>query len=109
MIDEKDLAIHPLVPESIQHNNLTLSQLRNLSASLFGVAAGILGLESYPGFIFYLVGTLLVSALVYLFPAKREPKRYFQGGLWELIEKDVLNGLMSFVLTWTLFFGLVSA
>ena len=42
-----------------------VSNIRNLTASLFGVAAGTLGLESYPGFIFYLVGTSIVSALIF--------------------------------------------
>ncbi|KAL8719167.1 MAG: hypothetical protein Q9225_003788, partial [Loekoesia sp. 1 TL-2023] len=81
---ERELAIHPIVQESVQHNNQvlppslfqsntnlppffpqTISNIRSLTASLFGVSAGILGLESYSGFIFYLLGTLFVSVLIY--------------------------------------------
>lgn len=130
MIDDRELAIHPVVQESVQHNarvriyccvsimslylSLTpnsqvLSNLRSLTASLFGVAAGILGLESYPGFMFYLFGTLVVSLLVYFTLAEARPTRYFQSQLSDLWGAELLGGLSSFVLTWTLFYGLVRA
>lgn len=84
-----------------------LSQIRSLTASLFGIAAGILGLESARGFLFYLLGTVLVSQLTVGLLAAGKPERYFESvwtGLWA---KDVVSGLSSFVLTWTLFYGLV--
>ncbi|KAI9835148.1 MAG: hypothetical protein M1819_002517 [Sarea resinae] len=108
-VEEKALTISPLVPENIQHNALTLSQLRSLTASLFGIAAGVLGLESYAGFLFYFAGSLVVSGLLYAFSAERDPKAYFYGGVRELVEKDVVAGLSGYVLTWTLVFGVVRA
>ncbi|MCJ1283687.1 hypothetical protein MMC26_003018 [Xylographa opegraphella] len=107
MIDERELAIHPIVPESVRHNAQVLSSIRSLTASLFGIAAGILGLESYPGFIFYLLGTLVVSALVWGVLAKGKPEDFFESKLSGLWAQDVFGGLSSFVLTWTLFYGLV--
>ena len=99
-----------LEPKIIQ---LTLSQvisnIRSLTASLFGVASGILGLESYAGFAFYLVGTFFVSCLIWIFLAKGKQEEYFQSAWSELWAGDVLGGGMSFVLTWTLFYGLVRA
>jgi ER membrane protein complex subunit 6 len=93
----------------------TLTTLRNLTASLFGVGAGILGLESYPGFLFYLAFSLLTSALVYIFrvrptaiPGGAGMKTYFRGSM-ELWTGGLLEGLSGFVLTWTLFYGLVRA
>jgi ER membrane protein complex subunit 6 len=86
-----------------------VSNIRNLTASLFGIAAGTLGLESYPGFIFYLVGTLIVSALVFAFRAEGKPGLYFYRPVGDLWAGDVLSGLSSYVLTWTLFYGLVRA
>ncbi|KAI7091225.1 Proliferating cell nuclear [Hortaea werneckii] len=77
MIDERELAIHPIVQESVQHNARTISNIRSLTASLFGVAAGTLGLESLPGFIFYMLGTVLVSTLIYLLKTESNPKAYF--------------------------------
>uniref|UniRef100_A0A093USZ9 ER membrane protein complex subunit 6 n=1 Tax=Talaromyces marneffei PM1 TaxID=1077442 RepID=A0A093USZ9_TALMA len=61
---ELSLLIHPLVPESVQHNRRVLSQLRSLTAFILGISAGILGLQSTAGFAFYFAGTLLVSGLV---------------------------------------------
>ncbi|KAI9825769.1 MAG: hypothetical protein M1826_006871 [Phylliscum demangeonii] len=132
MLDERAFAIRPLVPSAIQHNTKVLSQLRNLTSSLFGIAAGILGLEAYAGFGFYLLGTVLVSALVWALLADGTPGRYFGtpasmsrrtttasaddanadadvGAGWQLWTEEVVGGLSSFVLTWTLFYGLVRA
>ena len=126
MVDERDLVINPIVPESVQHNarvhlpyqvlvfvcilihlSQVISQIRSLTASLFGIAAGILGLESYPGFIFYFIGTLIVSALIWGVLAEGKPTRYFENQFSGLWGKDLVGGLSSFVLTWTLFYGLV--
>ncbi|PSN63035.1 hypothetical protein BS50DRAFT_103269 [Corynespora cassiicola Philippines] len=109
MNDERELAINPIVATSVQHNTQTVSNIRNLTASLFGVAAGTLGLESYPGFIFYLVGTLIVSALIFAFRTEGKPADYFHRPLGDLWTGDVFSGLSGFVLTWTLFYGLVRA
>ncbi|KAF6230071.1 hypothetical protein HO133_004410 [Letharia lupina] len=109
MPTERELAISPLVQESVQHNTQVISNIRSLTASLFGVASGILGLESYSGFLFYLLGTFFVSILIWSILAKGKQRDYFQGVWSELWAGDVLNGGMSFVLTWTLFYGLVRA
>ncbi|KAF2088361.1 hypothetical protein K490DRAFT_73290 [Saccharata proteae CBS 121410] len=109
MLDERELTAHPIVQESVQHNGRTISNIRNLTASLFGVAAGTLGLESYPGFLFYLAGTLFVSLLVFAFRAHGEPKSYFYSPLGDLWAGEVFGSLSSFVLTWTLFYGLLRA
>ena len=133
MIDERALAINPIVPDSVRHNSQVnflsyhssnlippllcpaaeqfamqvISQIRSLTASLFGIAAGILGLESYPGFLFYLLGTLVVSVLIWGVLAHGKPESFFESQLSGLWGKDVFGGLSSFVLTWTLFYGLV--
>ena len=125
MLDERELAIHPIVPESVQHNSrvrsfLTqvdananlrqvVSNIRNITASLFGIVAGTLGLESYPGFAFYLVGTTLVSALLYQLRADGKPQSYFYSPVNDLWMGDITTGIMSFMLTWTLFYGIVRA
>lgn len=138
MISERELQINPLVPDSIVHNTKvtstphlpgrassnpelpdlmrvqTLANLHNLTASLLGIAAGILGLESYPGFLFYALLTFLTSALVYVFrvrptaAAELDTTRYFVSG-WTLWTGGLIDGLSGFVLTWTLVYGLVRA
>ncbi|OWY43582.1 proliferating cell nuclear antigen [Alternaria alternata] len=74
---ERQLAIDPIVGTSVQHNTQVVSNIRSLTASLFGVAAGTLGLESYAGFIFYLLGSLVVSVLLFALKTDGKPGAYF--------------------------------
>jgi len=99
------------LPHLHTHSHLSqvISNIRNLTASLFGVAAGTLGLESYPGFIFYLAGTLLVSILLFALKTEATPGKYFYRPLGDMWMGEVFSGLSGFVLTWTLFYGLVRA
>ncbi|KAK3395950.1 Rab5-interacting protein-domain-containing protein [Sordaria brevicollis] len=133
MLSERDYQISPIVQESVMHNSKALQNLQSLSASLFGISAGILGLESYSGFLFYIFFSLLTSFLLYtthILSASSTPKgykenknvtghkglgsgvtgvkRYFRGG-YEFWFGGVGNGFAGFVLTWTLFYGLVRA
>ena len=86
-----------------------VSNIRSLTASLFGVAAGTLGLESYAGFIFYLLASLIVSVMIFALKTDGKPGAYFYKPLGDLWLGDVFGGLSGFVLTWTLFYGLVRA
>ena len=86
------LSLHKI---SFSHrpNVQTITNIRNLTASLFGIAAG----------------TLFVSLLIYLGPAQGKPELFFYSpgkGVWM---SNVFGGLMSFVLTWTVFYGVVGA
>ena len=58
---------------------------------------------------FYFFGTVFVSELVSSLLADSKTGQYFESAWSELWMKDVFGGLMSFVLTWTLFYGLVSS
>ncbi|KAL6159531.1 hypothetical protein ACJQWK_05972 [Exserohilum turcicum] len=109
LTEERELAIHPIVATSVQHNTQVVSNIRSLTASLFGVAAGTLGLESYAGFVFYLLASLVVSALLFALKTEGKPSVYFYRPLGDLWLGDVFGGLSGFVLTWTLFYGLVRA
>lgn len=80
-----------------------------MTASLFGVAAGTLGLESWPGFLFYFVGAVIVSLLIFGLKAGGDAQAFFFRPAGDLWIGDLFGGLMSFVLTWTLFYGLCKA
>ncbi|KAI0203831.1 Rab5-interacting protein-domain-containing protein [Astrocystis sublimbata] len=145
MPTEKEFQIAPIVPESVMHNTkasqlcrfptslpthlpcyeLTsvrlpqaLSNLQNLTASIFGAAAGILGLESYSGFLFYFIFTLLTTALFYFIRvaptslkagnAMFDTSRYYRSS-FEFWSGGLLGGMAGYILTWTLFYGLVRA
>ncbi|KAJ2900289.1 Rab5-interacting protein-domain-containing protein [Zalerion maritima] len=63
---EREYQISPIVQESVVHNTKSLTNLQSLAATLFGISAGILGLESYSGFIFYFAFYLIITGLFFL-------------------------------------------
>ncbi|TGZ83264.1 hypothetical protein EX30DRAFT_394488 [Ascodesmis nigricans] len=110
MLDERKLAIDPVVPENVAHNTRIVTDIRSLTSSVCGIAAGILGLESYAGFVFYLVGSVFVSMLMLFLVADGKPGKYFQSGI-DLWTTEVFgtSSVASFVLMWTLVYNLVRA
>ena len=50
-----------------------------MTSLLLGVSAGILGLESTNGFIFYVVGTCIVSLMIHFILVEGQPWKYFPG------------------------------
>ncbi|KDR84249.1 hypothetical protein GALMADRAFT_133595 [Galerina marginata CBS 339.88] len=86
--------------------NSSISTTKFLSACFAGAAAGILGLENWAGFILFLASTLLTAGIVHAVNCKGKPKKYFQGGVMELINPGQDNAF-TFVLVWTLFYGIV--
>ncbi|UNI15273.1 hypothetical protein JDV02_001817 [Purpureocillium takamizusanense] len=118
MPSERDYQIRPIAPDSVMHNSKTLSNLHSLAGSLFGVSAGILGLESYSGFLFYLIFSTITTLFFYVLQVAPESLRekrpvldtgrYFLSAL-DFWTSGIVGGLSGFVLTWTLFYGLVRA
>ncbi|KAK0383116.1 hypothetical protein NLU13_9029 [Sarocladium strictum] len=118
MPSEREYQITPVVPETIMHNTKALANVHSLSASLFGVTTGILGLESYHGFLVYLLLSFITATLYYVLKIApdslaegRKPLdtgRYYRNA-FEFWTSGALNGVSGFVLTWTLFYGLVRA
>ncbi|CCX17422.1 Rab5-interacting protein-domain-containing protein [Pyronema domesticum] len=109
-MDEKELLINPVVNENVIHNQKSVTDIRSLTSSVLGVAAGILGLESLTGFAFYLAGSFFVSVLMLFLLAGGQPKSFFRGST-EIWTHEVFGttSLSSYVLTWTLFYNLVRA
>ena len=85
--------------------NSSLMNVKFISACFAGAAAGILGLENWSGFVLFLLSTLLTSACVYFVNCRGKPSKYIHGGLPELINPGQDNAF-TFVLVWTLFYGL---
>lgn len=86
-----------------------IQRIRNISSIALGTGAGILKLESYWGFLFYLASSIIISVLITAIPAKGHPQYYFTNSTQSVWVDHIFGGLASFVLFWTLFYGLVSA
>ena len=92
--------------EPFLFNLNNLAWLRAVMAIVSGICAGILGLESLWGFMFYLATSVLLSASIWITRINGQPELYFNN-LSSLMIHDVFPNLVSFVLFWTLFYGLM--
>lgn len=80
-LQEIHYTLYPLVPENLQHNTRMLSNLRSISSLFLGISAGILGLESVGGFLFYFISQQLISSLFYFLLIEGETESYFAGSV----------------------------
>ncbi|KDQ64064.1 hypothetical protein JAAARDRAFT_187443 [Jaapia argillacea MUCL 33604] len=90
---------------NVLHNNV-LTTIKFFSSCFAGAAAGILGLQNWLGFALFIASTLLTAFVIYVVNCKGRPTKFVAGGLWELVNPGQENAF-SFVLLWTLFFGIV--
>jgi len=96
-----------LHPENTQHNARSLNYVRSTLASIAGATAGVLGLTSYSGFMFYFLSSLFAAIVVNLCNTGLSPSKYFRQGFWETASQGLIGNLMSYTLFWTLLYGLV--
>ncbi|KAJ3009374.1 ER membrane complex subunit 6 [Thoreauomyces humboldtii] len=91
---------------ALRTNAATIQYARSSLAFISGGAAGILGLHGYlHGFLFYLVASTLLSSLLFLRTGGK-PSKFFAtpDALWVA---EVSGNAFSFMLFWTLAYGLV--
>jgi len=102
-----ELKAQLIYPQNAQHNTLALSNLKFVTSCFVGAVSGVLGLENLYGFLLFVVSALLTSGIVYGVRFKgQKVERYVSGGWWELVNPGQEN-VFSFVLLWTLFYGIV--
>ncbi|KAJ1567683.1 hypothetical protein HK405_005142 [Cladochytrium tenue] len=104
--------LHPISTSALAHNHHQINYARSMLAGLAGGAAGILGLQGFSGFVFFAVASAALSGLLAL-RAGSDPTKYFTGGAgitgaWStVLLGEVYGSLFSYVLFWTLAYGLV--
>ena len=87
------------------HNTKALNFARTATAVLAGAAAGILGLASVYGFLFYFLVSLVLG-MHYLLAASRSESQHFLVRQ-QLVTGFVFENLFTYILTWTLVYGCV--
>jgi len=90
---------------AVRFNENSLEQCRTSVSALSGCVAGIIGLTSYKGFLFYGFSMLLLSLLIFVF-IRKEHRKFFTG-LNHVFINGFLNGLLTYVLFWTFLYGMV--
>ncbi|KZP00303.1 hypothetical protein CALVIDRAFT_327673 [Calocera viscosa TUFC12733] len=102
-----DARLQLLYQPHVQHNAASLATYKWLCTSFAGSVAGVLGLENYAGFAVFFASILLTSLVVWTVQCKgRSVERYVHGGWWEIVNPGQEN-IASFILFWTLFYGIV--
>ena len=90
---------------AIRVNSAIIDYCRTAGAVIGGVTAGILGLTSLYGFIFFIIFSMLLSVFLTL-KAGTEWKKYFttRRQLWL---DGMIGGLFTYILVWTFLYGMV--
>ncbi|KAL7753209.1 hypothetical protein RI367_000984 [Sorochytrium milnesiophthora] len=110
---------------AVAHNAFTLNFCRSSFSFVAGATAGVLGLTSIPGFVFYFVTSFVMSGIIYLLKVvggsnnnnsnnhassagskQQTPVVYFKSAS-ELWIGGLLGGLLSYVLFWTMVNGII--
>ena len=89
----------------VRANENSLEQCRTSVSALSGCVAGILGLTSYKGFLFYAVSMFLLSIILFVF-IRHEHRKLFSG-LNHVFTNGFFNGLLTYVLFWTFLYGMI--
>ena len=90
---------------AVRLNENSLEQCRTSVSALSGCVAGILGLTSYKGFLFYAFSMFFLSFLIYLY-IRNEHRKFFTS-LNHIFINGFFNGLLTYVLFWTFLYGMV--
>ncbi|CAF0799757.1 unnamed protein product [Rotaria sordida] len=90
---------------AVRFNENSLEQCRTSVSALSGCVAGIIGLTSYKGFLFYGFSMFLLSVLIFMF-IRHEHRKFFTG-LNHVFVNGFFNGLLTYVLFWTFLYGMV--
>ncbi|CAE6471039.1 unnamed protein product [Rhizoctonia solani] len=107
MSNPAELRAQRIFPQNAQHNALVLSNIKFVSSCFAGAVAGILGLQNLYGFLLFALSLCATAGVVASVSMKGAPiKRYAAGGWSDLVNPGQEN-IFSFVLLWTLFYGIV--
>ncbi|BFZ53637.1 hypothetical protein PYCC9005_000665 [Savitreella phatthalungensis] len=124
--------VDPIHGPNLAINDAALAKVRNLTSPIAGVCAGVIGMTGVSGFVMYLVWCVSVSVGFWVLVVGRGDggggqgdriaqalgkgrggeglgaERYFKGGVGGMAIEAVTNGsITGYLLTWTLFYGLV--
>src|ERR1700679_576925 len=72
-------------------NTNSIYNVKFISSCFTGAVAGILGLENWLGFIFFIFTTLFTALVLHFFNLKANPRKFFQGGLLEAVNPGQEN------------------
>lgn len=88
-----------------RQNAAVVEYCRTSMSALSGCTAGLLGLTSFYGFIFYFITTTLLWLMI-LMKAGSEWKKFFRSRS-ALLTSGFFGGIFTYILCWTFIYGMV--
>lgn len=93
---------------NVAANKQKLQRVQDIMSLALGVSAGILGLESLYGFLFFLVGFSLSNLGFFLECCKGEAQMFFISPFRQIFFDGFVGGLSGYVMMWCLTYALVN-
>lgn len=93
---------------NIAANKQKLQRVQDIMSLALGVGAGILGLESLYGFLFFLLGFSLSNLAFFVECCKGESKTFFTSPFRLIFLDGFFGGLAGYVMMWCLTYALVN-
>ncbi|OBA22229.1 hypothetical protein METBIDRAFT_39323 [Metschnikowia bicuspidata var. bicuspidata NRRL YB-4993] len=88
-------------------NKYKLQKLQDVMSLSLGIAAGTLGLESYSGIAFYLVGILASDFSFLVVCCEGTPKRFFVSPVREIFADNFISNFAGYIMMWCLTYALM--
>lgn len=97
-----------LFEPNVAANKKKLQQVQDVMSLALGVGAGILGLESLYGFLFFLIGFSLSNLGFFIECCKGESELFFTNPIRQVFVDGIFSGLSGYVMMWCLTYALVN-
>lgn len=95
--------------QNIRHNKLKAQFIHDVGALLFGSMAGILQLEAWFGFGFFVVSCIGTNLLFWLICAQGKARLYFESPINDIFVQGILRSFFGYLMMWCLVFALIDA
>ncbi|ODQ60875.1 hypothetical protein WICANDRAFT_28084, partial [Wickerhamomyces anomalus NRRL Y-366-8] len=86
-----------------------LQYIQDYTSLIFGTSAGILQLESYYGFAFFSITSLIITLLYVIFVTKLKPSLFYENPLNDIFLNNLSRSLTAYLMMWTLTYALVQS
>lgn len=92
---------------NVASNRQKLQHVQDVMSLAIGIGAGVLGLESLSGFIFFLMSFSLCNFSFYFFCCEKNESLFFCNPLKEIFLDGIPKTLAGFIMMWCLTYALV--
>ncbi|XP_036370776.1 ER membrane protein complex subunit 6 isoform X1 [Octopus sinensis] len=102
-VDKQDAVAYSEI--AVRNNAAIMDYCRTSMSALGGATAGIMGLTSLHGFIFYFISAILLSVMLMVKAGSRWNKYFVSRRV--LFFSGLFGGLFTYILFWTFLYGMV--